>query len=593
MYELASSSSNQSTRQSREAGSHRGEDAEWLPTPLSEQPDEEVLSSLGKIMNPVSPGTFSTQPPDTTEMYAEHLSLSHTGPADTVLREKSPFRRKIRASELEANKQHQSPFALEFGGSRKFVPVIPRPGTFKRQDSERRERLTPLEAISSERKSTAKSGTVGRRTMSPKECALDYEANDPLKSAIPIIDDTTFAAYSGTAGRRAMFPMECAFFDEANDPTKSELFINNDTTVDIDTPVREPLDEQIQNELETKWISNLSMQFRDRTPREKFFVTYAETPTKSRSVTISCDYRNAPPDSLEEELKGLQSQRDKSAAIYEAIRDSLPDVKFFDTVTNLKLETMEGGLHVYVTEDVNEVDHFSQIAFDVIPWERHDVIPWEERQRWAKQIVHGLSNIHEAGFVQGDFTLSNIVIDENDEAQIIDINRRGCPVGWESPEMVPLVESGQRLSMYNGVKSAIPAHASSSSSLSVAQAAMTFDPGSADSSRLDIRGLQNSKKKRTMLELKRFFDEPIQKAGLVKLKQGLVGFANGANIAAMADTGSRENIISAAYAKDLGLKVEGSPSSFKIGNAQKIQSLGMYNPMSGILRQTLRGLIYM
>lgn len=36
-----------------------------------------------------------------------------------------------------------------------------------------------------------------------------------------------------------------------------------------------------------------------------------------------------------------------------------------------------------------------------------------------------------AGFVQGDFTLSNIVIDSNDDAKIIDINRRGCPVGWE------------------------------------------------------------------------------------------------------------------------------------------------------------------
>ena len=80
-------------------------------------------------------------------------------------------------------------------------------------------------------------------------------------------------------------------------------------------------------------------------------------------------------------------------------------------------------------------------------------VPWAGRERWAKQIIHGLSNLHEAGFVQGDFTLSNIVIDEKDEAQIIDINRRGCPVGWESPEMVPLVESGQRLSMYIGVKS--------------------------------------------------------------------------------------------------------------------------------------------
>lgn len=80
-------------------------------------------------------------------------------------------------------------------------------------------------------------------------------------------------------------------------------------------------------------------------------------------------------------------------------------------------------------------------------------IPWHLRERWARQIVKGLSDIHESGFVQGDFTLSNIVIDENSDAKIIDINRRGCPVGWEPPEATPLIERNQRISMYIGVKS--------------------------------------------------------------------------------------------------------------------------------------------
>lgn len=84
----------------------------------------------------------------------------------------------------------------------------------------------------------------------------------------------------------------------------------------------------------------------------------------------------------------------------------------------------------------------------------HDVdIPWKTRERWARQIVEGLSDIHESGFVQGDFTLSNIVIDNHDDAKIIDINRRGCPVGWEPPEATPLIERNQRISMYIGVKS--------------------------------------------------------------------------------------------------------------------------------------------
>ena len=80
-------------------------------------------------------------------------------------------------------------------------------------------------------------------------------------------------------------------------------------------------------------------------------------------------------------------------------------------------------------------------------------LEWSVRERWARQIVHGLADIHESGFVQGDFTLSNIVIDDHDDAKIIDVNRRGCPVGWEPPEATPLIESHHRISMYIGVKS--------------------------------------------------------------------------------------------------------------------------------------------
>lgn len=45
------------------------------------------------------------------------------------------------------------------------------------------------------------------------------------------------------------------------------------------------------------------------------------------------------------------------------------------------------------------------------------------------------------------------MIDGDDKAKIIDINRRGCPVGWEPPEVAALIESKQRISMYIGVKS--------------------------------------------------------------------------------------------------------------------------------------------
>jgi serine/threonine protein kinase len=80
-------------------------------------------------------------------------------------------------------------------------------------------------------------------------------------------------------------------------------------------------------------------------------------------------------------------------------------------------------------------------------------LAWPVRERWARQIVNGLADIHESGYVQGDFTLSNIVIDHKDDAKIIDINRRGCPVGWEPPEATALLDSNHRISMYIGIKS--------------------------------------------------------------------------------------------------------------------------------------------
>lgn len=65
---------------------------------------------------------------------------------------------------------------------------------------------------------------------------------------------------------------------------------------------------------------------------------------------------------------------------------------------------------------------------------------------------------------------------------------------------------------------------------------------------------------------------------LLKAKQGLVGFANGSKIAAMADTGSRKNVMSESYAKQRGLTIERSPSTFEIGNSKKIQSTGRNRP---------------
>ncbi|KAI4173993.1 MAG: hypothetical protein LQ346_008297 [Caloplaca aetnensis] len=437
--------------------------------------------------------------------------------------------------------------------SRKVVPGLPRPPTFRRQNSERRERLKPVEPTPIERRtaSVGRRRALSARPASPPPCSIPKLSNREVKQ----IDDETCSPL-----RRGTCP-DLQSYEQSEllppppppppQPPPSDPISAN--MAEIEPPKSEAsfdnnVDDEIKDELEKKWILNLSMHFRDHSPREKFFLTYAETRQKWRRVTVSCDYRDAPIDSLERDIQSLQFQRDKCARIYESIRSSLTDIQFYDTVTNLKLETRDERLHVHVTEDVNEIipypgvnalqylkcrrfresdlcfeSHMSGFVYKVsvnreifikkeIPGpdsvdeflyeinaltdlsdsnnvvqfqglvvdehetivkgllisfaeqgalvdmlydhkEEKEQLSWPRRERWAKQIVQGLAEIHEAGFVQGDFTLSNIVIDDNDEAKIIDINRRGCPVGWEPPEISRLVECSQRISMYIGVKS--------------------------------------------------------------------------------------------------------------------------------------------
>lgn len=439
--------------------------------------------------------------------------------------------------------------------SRKVVPSLPRPGTFRRQNSERREKLKEVEQPVLERRTVS----VDRRRALSARPASPPPVNVPQFSAPEIRERVVEDGFSKIIRRETWPETGVHSLEEGHVPSSyppplpptlppdteyetNELAPSEDSREDN-------IDEEIGEELEKRWILNLSMHFRDQSPREKFFLTYAETPQKWRRITISCDYRNVPQDSLERDLQSLQFQRDKSARIYESIRLSLPDIKFYDTVTNLKLETRDDRLHVHVTEDTHEIIPYpsvqavrhvkcaryreSQLHFEahmsgfvykvkvVTPlssniWIKKEIpgpdsvdeflyeinalnelkdsksviqfqglvvdddqlfvkglliafaeqgavvdilydhkgdLPWPKREKWAKQIVQGLSEIHEAGFVQGDFTLSNIVVDGFDEAKIIDINRRGCPVGWEPPEISKLVDSSQRISMYIGVKS--------------------------------------------------------------------------------------------------------------------------------------------
>ncbi|KAK3109816.1 hypothetical protein LTR53_016526 [Teratosphaeriaceae sp. CCFEE 6253] len=432
--------------------------------------------------------------------------------------------------------------------SRRAIPSLPRPQTFLRQQSERRERLLEVEpspkekrALSADQRPRGFSSSVARRPQSPKPLpgpaqlsGSDIHASDHHR---PSQNETPQALSSVSRGLPADLPPL-----QIPDQGHPELDLDDeDDEQDLDQAA-------LREEYDQRWILNLSMHFRDKSNREKFFVTFADQPSRWRRLTISLDYRDAPADSLEADLSTLHYQRDKSFRIYEAIRESLAEIQYYATVTNLKLETTpaDGQLHVHVREDANEiipypaialfqhvqtrlyresqlelVSHLSGFVYKVLAddalvikkeipgpdtvdeflyevnaldslvgcenvvqlkglvtddsgsvvkallisyaaqgalvdmlYDFRDTpeLPWRRREKWAAQIVRGLADIHEAGFVQGDFTLSNIVIDAADNALIIDINRRGCPVGWEPPELRRLIHSGQRVGMHIGVK---------------------------------------------------------------------------------------------------------------------------------------------
>ncbi|OLL22483.1 hypothetical protein NEOLI_005148 [Neolecta irregularis DAH-3] len=167
-------------------------------------------------------------------------------------------------------------------------------------------------------------------------------------------------------------------------------------------------DVDIEQELEEKWVRNLSMHFRDGSKREKFFFTYFKTPHVSFRVTVSMDYTSPPTDSLELELSKLKYQRDKSRRIYEAIRTCLEDIEFYPTVTNLKLKTdsKDGHLQVKVTEDINEI-----IPYPLLEELKHHVDPVTGEKLYP---IFNQSEIdfdnHMRGFVYQMYTGNEICI---------------------------------------------------------------------------------------------------------------------------------------------------------------------------------------
>jgi len=242
--------------------------------------------------------------------------------------------------------------------SRKVVPGLPRAPTFKRQQSELRNNLEPTKPTSAERRALS----VDRRRQTsqansqcpsnPRSSAPDFLHNYSSPPSVPSVP-TSPISHVGESMLSSIGELSAPvppLDDVADEPP---VLPDTLSQMDAASMTTSQYDHMIHEELERIWILNLSMHFRDKSKREKFFVTYREKEGLWRRVTISLDYRNAPENSLEMDLIHTKFQRDKNAKIYEAIRESLADIQFYETVTNLKLQTTDGRLHVHVVEDTN------------------------------------------------------------------------------------------------------------------------------------------------------------------------------------------------------------------------------------------------
>ncbi|KAG5779881.1 hypothetical protein H9Q73_006452 [Fusarium xylarioides] len=394
-------------------------------------------------------GVIASEPPQTLRSQTNALSGTQ-GFFRKLFGRQSGSNTPCKPTEQPKSPQHEVDSAdLDKGGlirrmSRRVVPGLPRAQTFKRQVSERRTNLSPIEPTPDERRAVS----MDRRSYRPRSPSASQPATNPRVSAPSFL--------GSPQDEIPRFVPSISVNDVTDEPPREPgdgiLHPDEEMTLADECPAQDTLsttdtrsitasqyDAIIHEELEKTWILNLSMHFRDRSKREKFFVTYRFVYKVNVNGHTLIKKEIPSPDTIDEFLYEINALN--------ALRSSRNVIHFYGVVVDDQDQNVKGLL-------INYADQGALI--DVIYEHCKDGdydLPWATREKWARQIVEGLSDIHESGFVQGDFTLSNIVIDGYGDAKIIDINRRGCPVGWEPPEATPLIESNQRITMYIGVKS--------------------------------------------------------------------------------------------------------------------------------------------
>ncbi|MCJ1248726.1 hypothetical protein MMC30_005945 [Trapelia coarctata] len=438
------------------------------------------------------------------------------------------------------------------------VPRLPRPGTFKGEDSERRERLH----VGNPEEPHYKSRPASQSTATRRQIPTPSESPDLY-------------------GLTASVPRP----DNAHD--ESEI-------------------ERRTKEADERWILNLSMAFRDDSERLKFLNAYAQTSTEWKQPI------DAVPHSLEQELRTLPSQCERNPEIYDPVQRSLPNISAYnasdalrirqgsvpngtaddshctesnsspvDGDVNFQTDTEKHTNASWVTSEEGYVDQHcspfesgsllkpcSSATTPPMPPEFKELFPSTGRMYIKHEdTVDGNMNLRvdtgqptfsgrdrDQTFYQfrtqdlkaREFSLRRYARDPGREVS------QTSQKDKERPKPKPFRRGhGERL--WASWASEAGSGTSTTSSLGERDLAKTLESGEMENEH---------------------FDAPLFDVAYKKLKQGLSGFANGAKVAALADTGSRESVMSESCARNLGLKPTGSTSSFELGNRRKIQSIG-------------------
>ena len=79
----------------------------------------------------------------------------------------------------------------------------------------------------------------------------------------------------------------------------------------------------------------------------------------------------------------------------------------------------------------------------LLAYSLHDDTPLQDKEQWATQVRESLQQLHQRGIVWGDVKASNVMIDKDSNAWIIDLGG-GYTLGWVDEELAGTMEGDRQ-----------------------------------------------------------------------------------------------------------------------------------------------------